>query len=52
MSLSAAAYSYDVMQTPDSIVMVMEYLEGELFDYIVKRGRVSLFSSFRISTAS
>lgn len=29
------------MQTPDSIVMVMEYLEGELFDYIVKRGRVS-----------
>ena len=31
---------YDVVQTSDYIVMVMEYLEGELFDYIVKRGRV------------
>lgn len=31
---------YDVIQTSDYIVMVMEYLEGELFDYIVKRGRV------------
>lgn len=50
--MSSMLDSYDVMQTPDSIVMVMEYLEGELFDYIVKRGRVSLFSSFRISTAS
>ena len=28
------------MQTPDYIVMVIEYLEGELFDYIVKRGRM------------
>lgn len=27
--------------------MVIEYLEGELFDYIVKRGRVRL-CSFRI----
>ena len=34
---------YDVMQTPEYIVMVIEYLEGELFDYIVKRGRVRLF---------
>ena len=24
--------------------MVIEYLEGELFDYIVKRGRVGLFA--------
>ena len=31
---------YDVIQTSDYIIMVMEYLEGELFDYIVKRGRV------------
>lgn len=28
------------MQTPDYIVMVIEFLEGELFDYIVKRGRM------------
>ena len=34
---------YDVIQTSDYIVMVMEYLEGELFDYIVKRGRVGLW---------
>ncbi|KAK9893270.1 Pkinase-domain-containing protein [Cystobasidium minutum MCA 4210] len=31
---------YDVLQTPEYIVMVIEYLEGELFDYIVKRGRM------------
>jgi carbon catabolite-derepressing protein kinase len=31
---------YDVTQTPESIVMVIEYLKGELFDYIVKTGRV------------
>jgi serine/threonine protein kinase len=31
---------YDVTQTTDSIVMVIEYLKGELFDYIVKTGRV------------
>lgn len=34
--------------------MVMEYLEGELFDYIVKRGRVSVFAgwpAFRSATA-
>jgi len=37
---------YDVTQTQESIVMVIEYLKGELFDYIVKTGRVRLSLNF------
>lgn len=40
---------YEVLQTPDYIVMVMEYLEGELFEYIVKKGRVSVMTRFLTS---
>lgn len=32
--------SYEVISTNDSIVMSIEYLTGELFDYIVKTGKV------------
>lgn len=32
--------SYDVIAAPSDIVMVIEYLSGELFDYIVKRGKM------------
>lgn len=35
-----AMYSYDVISSPSDIVMVIEYLSGELFDYIVKRGKM------------
>ncbi|GAA5940357.1 uncharacterized protein JCM15063_002612 [Sporobolomyces koalae] len=31
---------YDVISSPSDIVMVIEYLSGELFDYIVKRGKM------------
>lgn len=31
---------YDVIDTPSDIVMVIEYLSGELFDYIVRRGKM------------
>jgi carbon catabolite-derepressing protein kinase len=31
---------YDVVDTPSDIVMVIEYLSGELFDYIVRRGKM------------
>ena len=34
--------SYQVISTPTDIFMVMEYVSGgELFDYIVKHGKVS-----------
>lgn len=45
LTLHPVTSSYDVLQTPEYIVMVIEYLEGELFDYIVKRGRVSTASN-------
>ena len=33
---------YEVITNPTNIFMVMEYVSGgELFDYIVKKGRVS-----------
>ncbi len=33
---------YEVIETPTEIFLVMEYVDGgELFDYIVSRGRVS-----------
>ncbi|GAA5892487.1 hypothetical protein JCM6882_005628 [Rhodosporidiobolus microsporus] len=31
---------YDVISTPTDIIMVIEYLSGELFDYIVRRGKM------------
>ncbi|ORY72724.1 kinase-like domain-containing protein [Leucosporidium creatinivorum] len=31
---------YDVIAAPSDIVMVIEYLSGELFDYIVRRGKM------------
>ncbi|GAA6035350.1 hypothetical protein JCM8097_008827 [Rhodosporidiobolus ruineniae] len=31
---------YDVISTNTDIIMVIEYLSGELFDYIVKRGKM------------
>ena len=34
---------YQVISTPTDIFMVMEYVSGgELFDYIVKKGKVCL----------
>jgi serine/threonine protein kinase len=34
--------SYEVIHTPSDIFVVMEYVSGgELFDYIVQKGRVS-----------
>lgn len=35
---------YQVISTPTDIFMIMEYVSGgELFDYIVKHGRVRCF---------
>ena len=31
---------YEVINTPTDIIMVMEVARGELFEYIVRRGRV------------
>ena len=37
-------FRYQVISTPTDIFMVMEYVSGgELFDYIVKNGKVSDF---------
>ena len=33
---------HDVIQTQQNIIMVIEYAGNELFDYIVKKGKVSL----------
>ena len=41
---------YQVMSTPTDIFMVMEYVAGgELFDYIVKKGKVSCYTLKRKS---
>ena len=32
---------YEVIATPTDIIMVIEYAGGELFNYIVEKGRVS-----------
>jgi hypothetical protein len=32
---------YEVITTPTDIIMVIEYAGGELFNYIVEKGRVS-----------
>ena len=35
-------HSYEVIDTPSDIFVIMEYVSGgELFDYIVSRGRLS-----------
>lgn len=40
-------FRYQVISTPTDIFMVMEYVSGgELFDYIVKHGKVRLTSFF------
>lgn len=37
-------FRYQVISTPTDIFMVMEYVSGgELFDYIVKKGKVSRY---------
>ena len=36
--------SYEVMNTPTDILMVMEYASGELFQRIVDKGRVRSFA--------
>lgn len=33
--------SYTVITTPTDIIMVLEYAGGELFDYIVKNGKMA-----------
>ena len=41
-SRSSLVLSYEVINTPTDIFLVMEYVSGgELFDYIVKKGKVS-----------
>ena len=43
---------YEVIHTPTDIFMVLEYVSaGELFDYIVQKGRVSIFSRFSFHTS-
>lgn len=38
----ASCHRYEVIHTPSDIFVVMEYVSGgELFDYIVQKGRVS-----------
>ena len=42
-------YRYQVISTPSDIFMVMEYVSGgELFDYILKHGKVSIHGPSRI----
>ena len=42
-------YRYQVISTPSDIFMVMEYVSGgELFDYILKHGKVSIHVPSRI----
>ena len=44
--LTKTIIRYQVMSTPTDIFMVMEYVAGgELFDYIVKKGKVSFMHS-------
>lgn len=41
---------YEVIDTPSDIFVVMEYVSGgELFDFIVSRGRVRLFENSVLS---
>jgi serine/threonine protein kinase len=40
--LSTGSCRYEVIDTPSDIFVIMEYVSGgELFDYIVSRGRLS-----------
>lgn len=39
-------YRYEVITTPTDIIMVMEYAGGELFNFIVEKGRVNYKKSF------
>jgi len=43
---------YQVISTPTDIFMVMEYVSGgELFDYIVKKGKVRVLKPSRGSSS-
>jgi carbon catabolite-derepressing protein kinase len=46
-TLICVCISYEVLQTQESIVMVIEYLSGELFEYIVNTGRVRVLDPAR-----
>jgi serine/threonine protein kinase len=40
---------YDVLQTSKNVYLIIEYVEsGELFDYIVQRGEISILDAFKI----
>ena len=42
-------FRYQVISTPTDIFMIMEYVSGgELFDYIVKHGKVSTFDTLLV----
>lgn len=41
MSLQADRARYTVITTPTEIIMVLEYAGGELFDYLVKHGKMA-----------
>ena len=34
---------YEVITTPTDIILVLEYVGGELFNYIVEKGRVMIY---------
>ena len=35
-------FRYEVITTPTDIIMVMEYAGGELFNFIVEKGKVTI----------
>lgn len=45
IDLTYPSCRYEVITTPTDIIMVIEYAGGELFNYIVEKGKVSLKSS-------
>jgi len=46
VSITISFSRYQVISTPTDIFMIMEYVSGgELFDYIVKHGKVLTLSS-------
>jgi hypothetical protein len=40
--LRPITHRYEVITTPTDIIMVIEYAGGELFNYIVEKGKVGL----------
>jgi hypothetical protein len=41
LTLKVPFISYEVIVTPTDIIMVIEYAGGELFNYIVEKGKVT-----------